>query len=89
MRYQTALRPAAGPDFCRESNLPTQPRRTSSLQIARRRCSLATMIESPSVLYAREPNLEVAEFRRVLVESGLGRIRPIDDEPRLKLMLQA
>ena len=45
------------------------------------------MTESPRLLYAREPSLDVAEFRRVLVESGLGAIRPIDDEPRLKKML--
>jgi ribosomal protein S18 acetylase RimI-like enzyme len=40
-----------------------------------------------SVLYAREPSLSVAEFRRVLIESGLGDRRPIDDEERLALML--
>jgi ribosomal protein S18 acetylase RimI-like enzyme len=45
------------------------------------------MTERPNVLYARESDLPVAEFRRVLVESGLGTIRPVDDEPRLKAML--
>ena len=39
------------------------------------------------VLYAREPGLAVAEFRRVLVESGLGATRPVDDESRLQAML--
>ncbi|RAZ85448.1 GNAT family N-acetyltransferase [Mesorhizobium hawassense] len=39
------------------------------------------------VLYASEPALDVAEFRRVLVESGLGETRPVDDEARLKAML--
>jgi ribosomal protein S18 acetylase RimI-like enzyme len=39
------------------------------------------------VLYARERALDVAEFRRVLVESGLGEHRPIDDEARLREML--
>ncbi len=39
------------------------------------------------ILYAREPDLSVTEFRRVLVESGLGAIRPIDDEARLEQML--
>lgn len=39
------------------------------------------------VLYAREQSLDAAEFRRVLVESGLGEHRPVDDEPRLKQML--
>jgi ribosomal protein S18 acetylase RimI-like enzyme len=47
------------------------------------------MTERPRILYAREPTLDVAEFRRVLVESGLGTIRPIEDEPRLKMMLAA
>lgn len=47
------------------------------------------MTERPRILYAREPGLDVAEFRRVLVESGLGATRPIDDEPRLKQMLSA
>lgn len=40
-----------------------------------------------AVFYAREPRLDVAEFRRVLVESGLGAIRPVDDEARLAAML--
>src|SRR5262245_40845025 len=39
------------------------------------------------VLYAREQDLDVAEFRRVLHESGLGASRPLDDEPRLRAML--
>ena len=47
------------------------------------------MTESPRILYAREPALELAEFRRVLVESGLGAIRPVEDEPRLRKMLSA
>jgi GNAT superfamily N-acetyltransferase len=45
------------------------------------------MTERPRIRYAREPNLDVAEFRRVLVESGLSAIRPVDDEPRLQMML--
>ncbi|WP_226468568.1 GNAT family N-acetyltransferase [Luteimonas panaciterrae] len=48
-----------------------------------------SMIESSRVLYAREAGLDVAEFRRVLVESGLGAIRPVDDEARLRMMLSA
>jgi ribosomal protein S18 acetylase RimI-like enzyme len=39
------------------------------------------------VLYAREQTLDVAEFRRVLVDSGLGAIRPVDDASRLIEML--
>ncbi|MBZ9806812.1 GNAT family N-acetyltransferase [Mesorhizobium sp. BR1-1-9] len=39
------------------------------------------------ILYAREPALDVAEFRRVLVDSGLGEIRPVDDADRLRAML--
>ncbi|MET2830081.1 GNAT family N-acetyltransferase [Mesorhizobium shangrilense] len=45
------------------------------------------MAERSHVLYASEPALDVAEFRRVLIESGLGETRPIDDEARLKTML--
>jgi ribosomal protein S18 acetylase RimI-like enzyme len=45
------------------------------------------MTERPHIVYAREQGLAVAEFRRVLVESGLGAIRPIDDAARLQEML--
>ena len=45
------------------------------------------MVEPSKVLYASEPTLDVAEFRRVLVESGLGETRPVDDEARLMTML--
>ncbi|TPI72792.1 GNAT family N-acetyltransferase [Mesorhizobium sp. B2-8-9] len=45
------------------------------------------MADPSKVLYASEPALDVAEFRRVLVESGLGATRPVDDEARLKIML--
>ena len=45
------------------------------------------MVENSQILYAREPALDVAEFRRVLVESGLGETRPVDDEARLRAML--
>lgn len=39
------------------------------------------------VVYAREPGLDVAEFRRVLADSGLGASRPVEDEARLAAML--
>ena len=45
------------------------------------------MIEQPRVIFSREAALDVGEFRRVLVESGLGAIRPIGDEARLQAML--
>ena len=45
------------------------------------------MAENSHVLYAREPALDSAEFRRVLVESGLGETRPVDDDARLQAML--
>ncbi|PBB16413.1 GNAT family N-acetyltransferase [Mesorhizobium sp. WSM4313] len=45
------------------------------------------MVKPSEILYASEPALDVAEFRRVLVESGLGETRPVDDEARLKTML--
>jgi ribosomal protein S18 acetylase RimI-like enzyme len=45
------------------------------------------MAKNSHVLYAREPALDIAEFRRVLVESGLGETRPVDDPARLQAML--
>jgi len=45
------------------------------------------MAEQSHLLYAREPALDIAEFRRVLVESGLGETRPVDDDARLQAML--
>ncbi|WP_295811056.1 GNAT family N-acetyltransferase [uncultured Nitratireductor sp.] len=45
------------------------------------------MTEKPEVLYACEPELDAAEFGRVLRESGLGAIRPVDDEARLRRMI--
>ena len=40
-----------------------------------------------SIVYRREATLDVADFRRVLIDSGLGAIRPVDDPPRLQTML--
>jgi ribosomal protein S18 acetylase RimI-like enzyme len=40
-----------------------------------------------AVVCAREPDLPLEAFRRVLIESGLGATRPIDDGPRLRQML--
>jgi ribosomal protein S18 acetylase RimI-like enzyme len=45
------------------------------------------MTSSASVLYTREQDLDVDEFRKVLVESGLGPMRPVDDGARLEEML--
>ena len=45
------------------------------------------MTTRPKILYASEPALYAAEFRRVLEESGLGATRPVDDAARLKAML--
>src|SRR5262249_13733594 len=42
---------------------------------------------SSSVLYARETAVDVTEFRRVLVESGLARVRPVHDEHRLAALI--
>ncbi|WP_242107966.1 GNAT family N-acetyltransferase [Luteimonas aquatica] len=47
------------------------------------------MPEATQVFYARETTLATDEFRRVLVESGLAAIRPVDDAPRLRAMLAA
>ncbi len=45
------------------------------------------MTDRSEIVYAREYTLTVSEFRRVLVESGLGTLRPVDDEERLSAML--
>ena len=45
------------------------------------------MTRPSKIIYASEPELDVAEFRRVLVESTLGETRPVDDEARLEAML--
>jgi ribosomal protein S18 acetylase RimI-like enzyme len=45
------------------------------------------MTEASRILYAQEPNLDVAEFNRVLLDSGLGATRPTHDTPRMKQML--
>lgn len=47
------------------------------------------MAEPIRIVYAREPTIEVAEFRQVLERSGLDTIRPVADEPRLQAMLSA
>ncbi|HZK99620.1 MAG TPA: GNAT family N-acetyltransferase [Caulobacteraceae bacterium] len=47
------------------------------------------MSPAPRILYACEPDLAVAEFQRVLAESGLGATRPVTDEPRLRSMLSS
>lgn len=46
------------------------------------------MAEKPRVLDARERRLGAEEFRDVLVDSGLGAWRPVDDLPRLEDMLR-
>jgi GNAT superfamily N-acetyltransferase len=43
--------------------------------------------DRPRIVTATEPDLDVAEFRRVLVDSGLGAQRPIDDPDRLRRMI--
>ncbi|ESW77867.1 N-acetyltransferase GCN5 [Mesorhizobium sp. LSJC285A00] len=45
------------------------------------------MTAQSKIIYAREPELDVAEFRRVLLESTLGETRPVDDDARLQAML--
>jgi GNAT superfamily N-acetyltransferase len=47
----------------------------------------AADLPGPRVAYAVEPDLSVADFRRVLQASGLGATRPVDDTPRLQAML--
>lgn len=45
------------------------------------------MMVNDSILYAVEPNLDVEEFRSVLIASSLGERRPIKDTYRLDRML--
>ncbi|WP_158742325.1 GNAT family N-acetyltransferase [Acidisphaera sp. L21] len=45
------------------------------------------MTASSEIVFAPELNSETDEFRRVLVESGLGAWRPVDDRERLAAML--
>lgn len=45
------------------------------------------MTESPRVVCRREQDLDFASFRDVLVASGLGETRPVDDPQRLRDML--
>lgn len=47
------------------------------------------MADDVRIVCSVEPALDVDEFRRVLVESGLGATRPVDDRPRLQAMLSA
>lgn len=42
---------------------------------------------NPAVVYALEPNLDLHEFRDVLVRSTLSARRPVEDLKRLKMML--
>jgi len=42
---------------------------------------------SAQVLYSREATVDVAEFKRVLIESGLGRVRPVNDDARLAALI--
>ena len=39
-------------------------------------------------VFSSEPDLQVSEFQRVLVESGLGERRPVNDVDRLERMLR-
>lgn len=41
-----------------------------------------------NISYAAEPDLSVEEFRRLLVDSGLGARRPVDEVERLSHMLR-
>ncbi|APF39065.1 GNAT family N-acetyltransferase [Chelatococcus daeguensis] len=45
------------------------------------------MDETSRIIYGREETLPVAEFRQVLDASGLGTIRPVEDDGRLAAML--
>jgi ribosomal protein S18 acetylase RimI-like enzyme len=40
------------------------------------------------LIYSRESSVDVVEFRRVLVESGLARVRPVGDARRLEALIE-
>ena len=46
------------------------------------------MVATLNIHYAREEFLDPAEFKRVLLESGLDAIRPVEDDDRLTRMLR-
>lgn len=48
---------------------------------------ISLMTKPSSILYAHEPRLDVDEFCRVLLDSGLGATRPTGDRPRMQQML--
>jgi GNAT superfamily N-acetyltransferase len=50
--------------------------------------ALETNPTASDVLCAREHDVQVNEFRRLLIDSGLGRIRPVADEKRLHALLR-
>lgn len=58
-----------------------------SCTAATRGAMLVRMNATANIVYARETTIDVADFHRVLVDSGLGAIRPVDDPPRLQSML--
>lgn len=60
----------------------------SRFRTSRERYKLPYMSKPFAVLYASEPALDVAEFRQVLIASGMDAIRPVDDLPRLQAMLE-
>jgi ribosomal protein S18 acetylase RimI-like enzyme len=45
------------------------------------------MTNTSPVRYAAEPDIDVADFNRVLLDSGLGATRPVHDIDRMKQML--
>jgi GNAT superfamily N-acetyltransferase len=49
---------------------------------------VGVMSSSADVHYAREQDLDVTEFSRVLDESGLGATRPLGDPARLQAMMK-
>ena len=46
------------------------------------------MIAAQTIDYQVEPTLSVVEFREVLISSGLGERRPVDNWARLEAMIQ-
>ncbi len=79
------MSPKSGPGFGRTTCIKQQAQ--SGFEFAAQWCTLSGMAENSHVLYNSEPALGITEFRKVLVESGLGETRPVDDPARLQAML--
>lgn len=62
-------------------------RQVEAFELDRPAAAPPAAAEAGALVFAREPELPVDEFRQLLIDSGLGATRPVDDRPRLQAML--